>query len=807
MQSLFQDIGFGFRLLSKNRTLTLITILAMAMGIAGSSAMFTLVNSIFLRPLPFERSEKIVEVFETNPRLMIDRSEVTGPDFLEWRKQNTVFEHIAAVQVIGFSLAGIDEPEQISGAKVSPAFFSVMGLKPIAGRDFRPEEEQVAASKEIILSSQLWRRRFNLNANVIGTSITVSGEPFTIIGVMPADPHFPPGVELWTPLALDNEVTENKDHHFLKVFGRLKDGVSIAQAEAEMVTLAKRLEQLEPITNGGVGVNILSLHDALIGATKFDLLVLFCAALSVLLIACASMGNILLARAAAREREMAIRAALGASRRRLVRQLLTESLLLTSLGGILGLILAYAGSAAFKTIINAEVSSVIKVGIDWKVLAFTFTLSVLTGIVFGAAPALRLSRPQLSSALKQDRGLVAAGFRIFRRRNGRSILVVSELALALILLIAAGLLLKSFVTLKKVEPGFNSTNVLSMWIYLPFAKYPEANQITNFFEQALQNIATVPGVESAAVISTPPLGGVNHTTRFQIEGREEATGQGYEASLHRISLDYFKTMGIPLKSGRTFTSSDIHAMPVVVISETMAHRFWPGENPVGKRVKPVLVGMPDLPWISIIGVVGDVRHWGLNSPAQAEAYALFEHSTRPLMSLVVRTQSDPLSALPAISAKIHELDSSLPVQRPRTMDALLSDSVSQPRKYMTLIGTFAIVGLLLAAMGVYGIMSYLVTQRTHEIGVRMALGAKRSDVRRLIMGQALLLSLTGVVIGLAGAFVLSRLMTNLLYGIDSLDVSTFITIPLVLIGVTTIASYLPARRATRIAPTTALRFE
>ncbi|HEV2863959.1 MAG TPA: ABC transporter permease [Pyrinomonadaceae bacterium] len=804
MKYLLQDIRFGLRLLSKNRTMTAITILAMALGIGASSSMFSLVNNIFLRPLPFKEPDRLAKLTETNPRLMIDQSEVTGPDFLEWRAQSRLFEHLAAVQLIGFSLQGINEPEQLSGAKVSPDFFKVLGVQPILGRGFLPEEEQLAASRVLVLSEQLWKRRFDSDPNVIGRAVTVSGESFTVVGVMPSEPLYPPGAEIWSPLLLDEEVTANRDHHYLHVYGRLRAGVEMTQAQAEMSTIAARLEQQYPVTNGGVGVNIFPLRDEVVGSSSFDVLVLFSAALAVLLISCASLGNLLLARAATREKEMTIRAALGGTRTRLVRQLLTESLLLAAIGGSLGLLLAFFGTDLFKTVLPWHVSTVIKVSVDRQVLAFTALVSVVTGVIFGLVPAMRASSLDLSGSLKEVRGVSASGFGLLRR-NGRSLLVVSELALALVLLIAAGLLLKSFLTLREVEPGFEAKNVLSMGIYLPFSKYPEANQITNFFEQALRNIQAQPGVESAAVISTLPLGGVNHTTRFKVEGREEATGQGYEASLHRISVDYFKTMGIPVKAGRAFTESDIKSFPAVVISEETARRFWPGQDPVGKRVKPVLVGMPELPWITIIGVVGDVRHWGLDAPLQPEAYALFEHSSRPLMSVVVRTRTEPMGLLPAVSGRIHELDKDLPVQRPKTMERLLSDSVAQPRQYTVLIGTFAAVGLLLAALGIYGVMSYLVTQRTHEIGIRMALGARRGNVIKLVMGQGAMLAAAGVGIGLVGAFVLSRFMRNLLYGVDNLDPATFVVIPAVLAGVMMAACYLPARRATKIDPMTALR--
>ncbi len=807
MESLLQDVKFGFRLMLKNRVLTAITVLAMALGIGASSSTFSVINSIFFRPLPFKAPDRIVQVFETNPRLIIDHSEVTGPDYLDWRAQNQVFDSLAAVFRIGFNLSGEGgEPESVPGAKVSPSFFQIFDIQPVAGRTFLPEEELPASCHVVLISKKLWQRRFSSDLSVIGKTITVDDQGYTVVGIMPDNPQFPAGTEIWRPLPLEGEVTGNRFHHNLAVFGRLRAGIPIELARTEMSTIAQRLEQEYPTENRGVGAAVVSLPEELFGSTKYKVLVLFGVSFFVLLIACASLGNLLLARAATRQKEIAIRAALGASRAGLVRQLLTESIMLALLGGALGLLLAFGGTSLLSNFLPWNVSTVINIGVNYQVLAFALVISILTGIVFGLVPALKTTAPNLSTSLQEARGAATSGFSVFHRHNSRSLLVISELALTLILLIAAGLMLRSFLKLRNVELGFDPHNVVSLSVYLPHSKYPEPEKMLNFFEQALKNVQLQPGVQSAALISTLPMGGFTHTTRFEIKGHETADGQGYETSLHRISTDYFRTMNIPVKKGRVFTEQDYKGQPVAIVNETMARRFFAGMDPIGQQVRAISTTQMQ-PWVTVIGVVGDVKHWGVSAPMAPEGYILFEVDPRPLMTMVVRTNSNPTTAVKDITAKIHEIDKDLPVQNVRTMDQLITESVTEPRQYMFIIGTFAVVALILAAIGVYGVLSYLVAQRTNEVGIRMALGAQRKHVISLILGQATILVAVGAGAGLLGAYTLTRLMANLLFEVSTVDPTTFVVIPLVLAGVALLASYIPALRATKIDPMTAIRNE
>lgn len=805
MENLLQDLKFSLRLMRKNRVITAITVLAMALGIGASSSAFSVINTVFFRPLPFKTPDRIVQVFETNPRLLIDHSEVTGPDYLDWRAQNQVFESLAAVFRGSFNLSGEGgEPETVRGAKVSPSFFRIFDIQPITGRTFLPEEEQPESCHVVVISKRLWQRRFGSDPHIIGKTITVDSEAFMIVGLMPDKPQFPEGTEIWRPLPLEGEVTGNRFHHNLAVFGRLKAGIPIEQARTEMSATAQRLEQEYPLENQGVGATVVSMREVLFGATRQKVLVVFAISFFVLLLACASLGNLLLARAAARKREFLIRVSLGASRARLVRQLLTESIMLALLGGTLGLLLTLWGTSALRNLLPSNITTVVNIGVDYQVLAFTLVISILTGIVFALAPALKAYVPNLSSSLQEARGMAASGFSVFGRHNTRTLLVLSELTIALILLIGGGLMIRSYLKLRNVDAGFNPHNVVSLSIYLPSSKYPQQAQMRNFFEQVLTNVQSLPGVQSAAVISTLPMGGINHTTRFEIKGKETANGQGYETSLHRISTDYFRTMNIPLKRGRVFTEQDYQ--PVAIINETMARRFFRGTDPIGQQVRAISTTEMQ-PWVTVIGVVGDVKHWGISAPVPPEGYILFEVDPRPLMTMVVRTNSNPLSTVGSISAKIHEIDKDLPLQDIKTMDQLVTESVTEPRQYMFLFASLAVVGLILAAIGVYGVVSYLVTRRTNEIGIRMALGATRGAVVRLILAQATMLTAVGIGVGLLGAFSLTRLMGSLLFEVTTTDPATFIIVPMMLAAVALAASYFPALRASKIDPIIAIRNE
>ena len=808
---LWQDLRYGLRTLVRNPGFTFVAVIALALGIGANSAIFSVVNTVLLRPLPYKDPDRLVMVWEDDTKGGYPRDTPAAANYIDWRNQNQVFAGMAALADQSFNLTGAGEPERIDGRRVSADLFPLLGVEPQLGRAFTPEEDQPGANRVVIMSHGLWQRRFGADGNIIGKPLTFNGASFTVVGVMPPHFQFPSReVELWVPIAFTAQEAANRGRHYLQVIARLKPGVTLQQARAEMNTIAARLQQQHPDQNTGLGAAVTPLHEHVAGDIKPALLVLLGAVGFVLLIACANVANMLLARAAARQKEIAVRVALGASRWRLLRQFLAESVLLAALGGGVGLLLAVWGVSLLKTFIPENISQVRAITVDAKVLIFTLLVSLLTGLIFGLAPAAHASILNLNETLKEGGRDSAAGSRGNRIRG---LLVVGEVAVSLVLLIGAGLLINSFLRLRNVDPGFRTDNLLTMSVVLPQQKYPDRARRSAFYTELVRRVEALPGVKSAAVANWIPLVRQGDSIGFSIEGRPDpAPGQGKRPTVvtRVVHPHYFRTMGIQFLRGREFGEQDkVDSPAAAVISETMARRFWPGEDPLGKRITP---GRPDSTdpddWVTIVGVVKDVRQFELVADPKPQMYLSYvQAGFFAPRHLVVSTNVEPLSLAATVRKAVWEIDKDQPVSDVSTMEDVLSESIARQRFSMLLLGIFAALALALAAVGIYGVLSYSVAQRTHEMGVRMALGAQRSDVLRLVVGQGLKLVLVGVALGLAAAFVLTRVMSSLLFGVSATDPTTFITISLVLTGVAVLASYIPARRATKVDPMIALRYE
>jgi putative ABC transport system permease protein len=801
------DLRYAIRQQRKNPAFTIVAVITLALGIGANTAIFSVVNTILLQPLPYKDPERLVLVWEENAKQGYPTDTPTAANFGDWRDQNQLFEGMAAMAPDSFNLTGSGDPERLEGRRVSASFFPLLGVDPHIGRAFTAAEDQPNSGHVVLLSYGLWQRRFGGDAGVVGKTLNLNGAGYTVVGVMPPRFQFPtPDDEVWVPIAFTQEQAADRNSHYLKVLGRLKPGVTLAQAQAEMSTIATRLQQQYPKTNTDLGAVITPLHEQIVGDIKPALLILLGAVGLVLLIACANVANLLLARAAVRQKEIAVRVALGARRRRLIRQFLTESVLLSTLGGLVGLAIAYGGLVVLKSFIPENISQARAISIDYKVLGFTLLVSVATGLVFGLAPAIQAVRFNQIETLKEggrDAATGGSGKRL------RSLLVMAEVAISLVLLIGAGLLINSFLRLRNVDPGFRAENLLTMKIVLPEPKYEKWKMRSTFYSDLIQRVQSLPGVKSAAVTTNLPLYSQGNSIGVSIEGKPEPPpGQELIVTTRIISNGYLDTMSIPLLKGRQLTDQDTdNSQNVAVVSETMARRFWPGEEVVGKRVSIVKVRSQE-DWIQVIGVAKDVRQFELNDDPKPQMYLTYrQFGFFDAQDLVVKTDVDPASMASAVRKAVWEIDKDQPISNIRTMETILAESIARQRFSMLLLAIFAGVALVLAAVGIYGVMSYSVAQRTHEIGIRMALGAQTMTVLKLAIGYGLKLVLAGIAIGLIAAFALTRVMSTLLFGVTATDPTTFALISLLLIAVAAIASYIPARRATRVNPIIALRYE
>lgn len=801
MNTLLQDLRYGIRMLLKNPGFAVVAVIALALGIGANAAIFSVVNTVLLRPLPYDDPARLM-VLEDNKLPQFSSFSSSPGNFVDWQKQNTVFERLAAVNGAAFNLVTDgSEPERLRGARFSAGMFELLGARAMHGRTFLDEEDQPGHEFVVVLSNGLWKRRFAADPNIVGQQITLSSNSYTIVGVMPAGFGYPDQeTELWTPIAFTARLAQAHGSHYLSVIGRLKPEATREQAQTEMSAIAARLAQQYPDSNTGWDLTVFPMQEYDVRDIRPALLLLLGAVGLVLLIACANVANLLLARASARQKEIAIRTALGASRLRIARQLLTESVLLALVGGGVGLLLAQWGIGSLLALAPEELPRVKDVTLDWRVLGFTLVVTLLTGVIFGLVPALQASKPNLNETLKEGgRGTTGGQHRV------RGALVIAEMALALVLLVGAGLLIRSFYRLQQVNPGFNSSNALALTVSLPGKKYPQNDQFSGFFTQLIEKAAALPGVTAVGATQSLPIQG-DYVLSFTIQGRPvPAPGEGQSTNYYSVTKDYFKAMGIPLVRGRVFNEQDKKDGPrVAVINEEMAKKFFPDEDPIGKRIN-VSVG-PEA-YREIVGIVGDVKQYGLAQPTTLQTYEPYVQMPFSSMTLVVRSDGNLTPLGGAIRSAVLSLDREQPVSRMRPLEQIVSESLAKQRFSMLLLGIFAAVALILAAVGLYGVMSYSVTQRTHEIGIRAALGAQRGDVLKLVVGQGMLLALSGVGIGLAASFALTRLMALLLFGVSATDPLTFVAIPVVLTGVALAACFVPALRATRVDPMIALRYE
>jgi putative ABC transport system permease protein len=802
METLVQDLRYGVRMMWKRPGFAAVVVLTLALGIGANTAIFSAVNAVLLRPLPYRNAERLVWV-AGNVRGGTNRASVSPADFLDYRAQNTVFEEFAASLSVPFAvnLTGAGEPERLTGSLVTANYFRAFGVGPARGRVFGADEERSGPAPVAVLSDGLWKRRFGGDPSVVGKTLTLDGKGVTVVGIAPPEFQYPAGAEVWLPIDYDNPEMKARAAHFFRPIGLLKQGVTLEQARAETDLIARRLEEQYPESNARWSLNLVPLQEQVVGGFRTSLWVLLGAVGFVLLIACANVSNLMLARAASRRRELALRTALGASRWRVVRQQLTESVLLGVAGGAVGLLLATWGVDVLAALGAGDIPRSREIGVDGRVLAFTAALSLLTGLAFGLLPALRASRPNLNEVLKDaGRGTSGPG-----RGRVRAALVVAEIALALTLLAGAGLLVKSFVGLRRVNPGFDPANVLTLRIDLPRARYAKPEQAAAFFGELQRRVAGLPGVEAAGMVSELPLSGQPNDMYFSVAGRPTQTAdEKVTADYRRVNHDYFRAMRIPVLRGRTFTEQEVTGDgKVVVINEALAREFFPDEDPLGQHLV-INFGKPEE--FEIVGVVSDVRHRSL----EGDVYQMMYVPTLRIggTNLVVRTSSsDPLALASAVRGEVAAVDRDQPISAVRTMEEVVSGSVAQQRFRTLLLAAFAAVALLLAGVGIYGVIAYSVTHRTHEIGIRMALGARAGDILKMVVGQGMVLALAGVAVGLLAALALTRVMSSLLFGVSATDAWTFAAVSLLITAVALLACIVPARRATKVDPMVALRYE
>jgi putative ABC transport system permease protein len=817
MGNLLQDIRYGVRRLLKQPIITIVAIISLGLGIGANTSIFSVVNAVLLRPLPYQDSGRLVFVWETNSQAIAalmniqNHNQVAAANYLDWTKQNQSFEGMAAIRFLNFNLTGGDRPERVPGAIVTQNLFSLLGVKASLGRTFLPEDAQPERERVVVLSTGLWQRRFGGDQNVIGQKLSLNNESFSVIGVMPAEFQYPDEAQLWVlsrlavpeaPGAANANLLTNRLAHYLFVLGRLKPGVSIQQAQADMTKISANLQSQFPQTNTGAGARVVSMQEEIVGDIKPALKILLAVVAFVLLIACANIANLLLARASSLSKEIAVRVALGASRLRIIRQLLTESTLLALAGGALGLLLAYEGIQVLAALNPGDIPRVKEINLDFTVLGWTILLSVLTGVLSGLAPALQVSRPNLNETLQEGGRGADPGAARHRVRN---LLVILEVAVSLVLLTSAGLLVKSFINLQRVDPGFNPDNVLTMRLSLPFYKYAQPDQQRGFTAELLQRVKHLPGVESAAISTALPLSTMESASSFLIEGQPPPSdGSLPIADFRTVSPDYFQVLHIPVLKGRVFTDADTKDVQnVAVVNQTMARNVFGDQDAIGKRI---FIG-GDKNASEIVGIVGDVRHSSLDSEPKPEMYVTYLQAPPSFYTLAVRTKLEPTSMVGAVRNEVLAIDKDQPVSVVKTMAEMRSESLAALRFNTVALSIFAGLGLILAAVGIYGVMAYSVGQRTHELGIRMALGAQPGAVLRLVLGQGMLLVLIGVVLGLVLSFGMTRIMASFLYGVTAHDPATFVFVAIALSLVALLANYIPARRATKVDPLIALRNE
>jgi putative ABC transport system permease protein len=821
MNTLWQDIRYGARMLLKNPGITIIVIVALALGIGANTAIFSVVNAVLLRPLPYPESDRLIFLHEKSP--VLDNMSIAYPNFLDWRAQNQTFEKIGVYNTASYNLTGAGEVERIVTGQVSADLFSVLRVNAAQGRVFTNEEDKPGGTPVVVLSYPLWQRRFGGQTSILNQALTLNGKSYTVIGIMPQSFAYPNRVEMWVPvgqLADQPGWDERGSHPGLYGVARLKPGATFEQADADMNNIAANLEKQYPESNSGNRVRLRPLLEVFVVDVRRALWVIFGAVGFVLLIACANIANLLLARATARRKEMAIRTAVGASRWRIAQQLLTESILLSLIGGTIGLVLARWGVDLILYVSPDAIPRSREIGLDWSVLAFTIGISFLTGILFGLIPAIQAGEVDVHETLKESgRGMSG-------RQWLRSSLVVVEVATTLVLLIGAGLLIRSFYLLQKVNPGFSYEHLTSFSISLPQKKYATQETRGSFYNRLLENIRALPGVESTAAATGLPLGNNGWQTSFVIDGRPVPPRDQIplmEACL--VTPDYFKAMNIPVLRGRVFTDRDnrshlseqdlnkipedereVAAVNSIVIDEEFARRYWPNEEAVGKRIR--MGADPKALVVEVLGVVGRVKMESLNQNSdRVQGYFAFNQMSLGGMTVIIKGASDPNQLISSVRGAVREIDPDQPIYSPRTMYEIRAESVAGERLNLTLLSLFAGIALVLAIVGIYGVMSYSVTQRTHEIGIRMAIGARPLDVFKMILGHGMKLALIGVGVGLVGAFLLTRLMATMLFGVAPTDATTYGAISILLIGIALLACYLPGRRATKVEPTISLRYE
>jgi putative ABC transport system permease protein len=805
MEALIKDIRCGIRSILKRPGFATLAVITLGLGIGASTAIFSVVNGILLRPLVYRDSERIMILWQTAARGGVEQEAVSPANFMDLREQSRLFQNIAGAEPYSHTLTGDGEPQIIRSWLVTSGFFETLGVNPLRGRTFTADEFQPGRGDVVILGYGLWQRQFGGRPELAGQTIVFNGRPHTVVGIMPPEFQFPSGRELWAPNPIPDYYKTNRGSAFINVVGRLKDGVSAGQAQQEIDGITNRLAREYPQTNTDVGVQVVPLREQMVGKIRFALLVLFGAVGLVLLIACANVANLLLVRGAARTREFAIRTALGAGRGRLVRQLLIESSCLALLSGIVGVLIARWGVDAVLALSPGKLPRIDQVRLDGSVLIFALGLSILTALIFGLFPALHFSSPNLQGFLKEG---ARSGTPGLARHRFRRFLIVSEVALALMLLIGAGLLGRSFLRLLAVDPGFSTDNALTLEVHV-WGKARTPEQRATFFDQSLSRIAALPGVRAAGAVSALPF----HDNSIDIKSVFLPIGQtaslpGQEKTAYAsvATTDYFKVLGIPLRSGRWFTSFDNQSSaPVVLLGETMARRYWPGEDPIGKKVAVTFMGQKKER--QVIGVVGDVRHEGLDSGPRPELFLPHLQEPYGSMTFVISGSSNIAALLPAVKEAIRSVNKEQAFASVATVDQLVTRSLVERRFYLVLLASFAVIALVLAGVGVYGVISYSVGQHTQEFGIRMALGARAPDIVRLVARRELGPALVGIIVGIAAAVGVTRLLRVFLFEVSPTDPLTFALVTSLLASVTVVACYLPARRATKVDPLVALRYE